>query len=212
VRERVPNDWWLLHIVCDAAGRGQEDLANAQVRITVYPGDHVTCTFVNGASSAILSRVYFDHNLDGKLNRLEVGVPGWRVTVYNATGQQVRSDRANLIGKANFWELPPGTYKVCAENRAAWWNTQPGEFDPSLSNQPCYTVNAAPGNVHEAFFGFAVKLPPSLRKAAAVDGLRTMPNPYLDNSEEGSDQPFVDPDAESPFAIVMDLFLPMIKQ
>ncbi len=90
VREDVPHDWWLLDIVCDVAGRSQPDLGKARVRITAYPGDNITCTFVNGASAAILGRVYFDRNADGKLSRHEDGIKGWQVTVYTAAGQKVK--------------------------------------------------------------------------------------------------------------------------
>ncbi len=86
----MPHDWWLLDIVCDVAGRSQADLGKARVRIIAYPGDNITCTFVNGASAAILGRVYFDRNADGKLSRHEDGIKGWQVTVYTAAGQKVK--------------------------------------------------------------------------------------------------------------------------
>ncbi len=209
VRERVPNNWWLLSIACDVAGRGQSDLPNAQVRITAYPGDSITCTFVNGAAVSILARVYFDRNADGALSMREGGLKDWKVTLYTAAGEKVRTQETNGNGKANFWNLPPQGYKLCAENRNGWWNTQPGVLDPALNNQPCYLINPAPGSLYEAFFGFAGKLPPFLRGAAATDGLREVANLYLDDSDEGSDQPFVDVDAATPLAWPW-VYLPMI--
>jgi hypothetical protein len=210
VRENVPNDWWLLDIVCDVAGRSQADLSKSQVRINVYPGDSLTCTFVNGAATAVLGRVYADRNADGMLNPREAGLQGWRVTVYTPAGQQVRTDKTNGNGKANFWNLLPGAYKVCSEFQANWWNTQPGATDPALGNQACYTVNGKPGRVYEAFFGYAEQ-PPSVRASSVAEGLRELPNPYLDNSDEGSSQPFEEPDAGSPLS-VEPMFLPMITR
>jgi pullulanase-type alpha-1,6-glucosidase len=211
VRENVPNTWWLLDIACDIAGRGEKDLGKAQVRIAVYPGDSITCTFVNGASAAVLGRIYADRNGDGAFGPSEPGLHGWRVTVYAASGQQVRSETSNGNGKANFWDLPPGTYKICSESRANWWNTQPGELDLALGNQPCYTVDADPGSMVEAFFGYSEQQPPALRASAAAEGLRKLANPYLDNSEEGSSGPFLDPDAALPLS-AKPMFLPMITR
>jgi pullulanase-type alpha-1,6-glucosidase len=210
VRERVPNDWFLLDIVCDVAGRGQVNLPNAQVRITVYPGDSVTCTFVNGAAASLLGRVYFDRNADGTLGMREPALQGWRITLLAADGRQVGSERTNGNGKANFWNLPPGAYKVCSENRANWWSTQPGELDPSAGNLPCYSFNAEPGALYEAFFGYA-SVPPVLRKSAADEGLRKLANPYLDNSEEGRGEPFVDPDINTPLS-AQPMFMPLITR
>ena len=211
VREDVPHDWWLLDVACDVAGRSQADLGKAQVRINVYPGDSVTCTFVNGASAAILGRVYFDRNADGKLSQHEDGMKGWQVTVYTAAGQMVKSDQTNGSGKSNTWELQPGVYKICSENRFGWWNTQPAVFDAALGNRPCYTVNAEPGSMTQAYFGFADKQPAVVRATVATAGLLTMPNPYLDNSEEGSSQPFVDPDADLPL-LTEPMYLPLITR
>ena len=210
VRENVPNDWWLLDIVCDVAGRSQADLSKSQVHINVYPGDSVTCIFVNGAATAVLGRVYADRNADGILSPREPGLQGWRVTVYTPAGQQVRTDKTNGNGKANFWNLPPGAYKICSEVQANWWNTQPGATDPALGNQACYTVDGKPGGLYEAFFGYAEQ-PPSVRASSVTEGLRELPNPYLDNSEEGSSQPFEDTDAGSPLS-VEPMFLPMITR
>jgi hypothetical protein len=210
VRERVPNDWWLLDIVCDVAGRSQTDLGQAQVRITVYPGDSVTCTFVNGAAAAILGRVYFDRSADGMFGFRESGLQGWRVSIFTAAGQQVATERTNGNGKANFWNLAPGTYKICSENRANWWNTQPAASDPTVGNLPCYTVNAEPGSLHEAFFGYA-SVPPKLRQSSADEGLRRMDNPYLDNSEEGPTAPFVDPDINTPL-VFREMYMPLITR
>jgi pullulanase-type alpha-1,6-glucosidase len=207
VRERVPNNWFLLDIVCDVAGRGQTDLGKAQVRISVYPGDHVTCTFVNGAATAFLGRVYFDRNANGSLEKREIGLDGWKVTLYNDKGQMVSEQRTNSNGKANFWNLAPGAYTLCAENRPNnWWNTQPGQPDPSHGNQACYSVKTTGGMMYEAFFGFAQQLPPFLRPSAASEGVRELPNPYLDMD------PFVDPDIDKPLAADLEMFLPLINR
>ena len=211
VSEDVPHDWWLLDIACDVAGRSQADLGKARVRIIAYPGDNITCTFVNGASAAILGRVYFDRNADGRLSRHEDGIKGWQVTVYTAAGQKVKSDHTNGHGKSNTWELRPGIYKICADNRSNWWNTQPAAFDASLGNRPCYTVGAEPGSMTQAYFGFTNKQPAVVGAASVTQGLLTLPNPYLDNSEDGSTQPFVDPDADLPL-LTEPMYLPLINR
>ncbi len=46
---------------------------------------------------------------------------------------------------------------------------------------------------------------------SVTEGLLTLPNPYLDNSEDGSSQPFVDPDADQPL-LTEPMYLPLITR
>ena len=198
-------------ITCDVADRGVVYMQRAQVRITVYEGDSVTCTFVNELWAAILGRVYQDNNANGSFENGEPGLKDWWLTLYNAAGTQVRRYKTIGTGKTNFWTLAPGSYTLCGEVRPGWWNTQPGTADSAFGNQPCYAIEAVPGGVTEAYFGYARQAPATLRSAAAADGLFQYPNPYVVDSDEESTTPFVDPDIDKPLCRG-GMYLPMITR
>ncbi|MBK8048736.1 MAG: pullulanase-type alpha-1,6-glucosidase [Anaerolineales bacterium] len=185
VREEVPNKWYLTGVHCDVANRAAVDLGKASATIKVYAGDNVTCTFVNGYGVSVMTRVYLDRDLDGMPGQRELGLKDWKVNLYDAQNQRLATATTNGNGKTNYWFLPPGKYKVCAEVKRDWYNTQPGVMDPALTNQACYAVTAAPGSLYEAYFGMASQLPPRIRSAAISDGMRLLKNPWLDNQGRG---------------------------
>jgi pullulanase-type alpha-1,6-glucosidase len=210
VRERTFNDWYFAGITCDVPGRGDVNMANAEVRITVFAGDHVTCTFVNEQWAAILARVYFDRNANGQLDLREPGLNNWWLTLYDANGVQVRWYKTVGTGKTNFWTLPPGSYTLCGEVRDNWWNTQPGTGDADFGNRPCYQIEAGPASVTEAWYGYAQTVP-QLNGSSAAGGLLQYPNPYWVDTEEPVDAPFVDPDIDVPFS-ARPMFMPLITR
>jgi len=215
IHEKLPGKWYLTSVACDAANRVASNLKEGKAQFTVYPGDEVTCTFVNGYAISLLGRVYFDRNADGALDAHEPGLKDWKLSVYNETGAKVRNEDTNGNGKANFLDLPPGSYRICAQNKNGWFNTQPGNAEPSLGNQPCYTVVATGGSAYEAYFGFADRRPSAVHPAAASAGLPQTANPDLmDGNDAGdnADRSSFPDDVGTPFASANDTFLPVITR
>jgi hypothetical protein len=212
VREIVPDDWHLGGITCNVADRGVVDMSQAQVTITVYPGDDVTCTFVNEQWAAVLGRVHNDLNGNGRFNIGDWPLPGWWLTLYNADGLEVQRAQASLFGKANFWRLPSGSYTLCGEVRSGWWNTQPATPNPAFGNAPCYGIETEPATATEAWFGYSSSAPAQVRDSAAADGLFQYPSPYWVDSEEASDTPFEDLDINTPLSSRAGMYLPVITR
>jgi hypothetical protein len=214
IQEKVPNQWYLTSLACDVAGRSATSQAEARVTVSIFPGDHVTCTFVNSAGITLLSRVYDDKNGDGDWKH-EKGLKDWKVTVYTAAGVKVAEADTNGNGKANFWYLAPGSYKICAATKAGWTNTEPGVLDAGLGNQPCYAAAVPPGQMAEYYFGFTNNRGQGGgqgHKGVGAAAVSVIPNPYLldgDDAAYDAATPFVDLDVELPFA-VRSMFLPAI--
>ncbi|MCE7983451.1 MAG: pullulanase-type alpha-1,6-glucosidase [Caldilinea sp. CFX5] len=168
VAAELPASWSLTAIRCNN-GNSSVDLAEEKVTIAVTTGEQVTCTFTNQQRSALRVRKYHDENGNGQRNSGEERLEGWEFTLYDATGATVANDKSDEEGTVRFYRLPPGSYTVCEQLRAGWFNSQPGTVLPTFGNQPCYQLTIAPAQKWTAWFGNHQNA--DLAHSATVDAL-----------------------------------------
>jgi hypothetical protein len=109
-------------------------------------------TVVNQPKSRLRAFVYHDKTTFGRFNGGDKALQGWDVTLYDANGVVVDSQRTNFQGKVSFPLLTPGTYTICEELLPGWTNTQPTSLDPTYQ-QPCYTQTLEAGRTVDVRFG-----------------------------------------------------------
>lgn len=99
-----------------------------QSRTLLYGIDNLC--FGGAGGSEISGRLFSDRNVNGKMDRGEPGLNGWKVCL---GGPVLDSTFTDSAGCYRFVNLPPGVYGVSVTYRLAWSQTSPpaAEWSPS---------------------------------------------------------------------------------
>jgi hypothetical protein len=213
IREELPGHWYATGIQCDNPERAAANLAQAELTLILHAGDQLTCTFHNGFGATLWTRKYHDRNGDGSWLG-DKGLKDWEIQLYDDAGQLQASANTNGNGKANFWFVRPGRYSVCERQQEGWTNTQPGTLDPAFDNNPCYSVELAPGQLVELFFGNS-NGPTSAPNVGSAAAPLIRDAAFVDDEDEGdynAGRPFLDPDIDLPGFGDSGLYLPSVSR
>jgi hypothetical protein len=127
--------------------------------------------------------------------------------VLRADGHPLAGKSTNRRGKAHFWNVAPGVYRVCETLQDGWYNSQPG------GAEPCYEVAIGPAQLWILPFGNHQ----NGVGAASADGvpqtgdMQVLPLPVDDEDDANYDEDpqFVDEDLDEP-AVTGSLYLPIV--
>lgn len=129
VRELPQFDWMLTDLTCEGTQDYDVVWNDARVQVRLQAGDNVVCTFTNDLLNAVGGFKFNDKNGNGKWDKHEKAMKGWKITITNLNNGETTSIKTNKDGFYTFTGLKPGTYKICEEQRAGWVQTFPATDD-----------------------------------------------------------------------------------
>lgn len=211
VGEKVPSKWLLGSITCSPTAKGLVDLLNKRVAITVATGDNVICTFTNQMVGTIRAQKYHDRNSNGRWDKKEPNLAGWKISLYNAQNTLIATQITNKQGKVSFTKVPASMYTLCEELTTGWVNTQPPTLLQPI-NKPCYTLTLNGGQTAEALFGNSNTSAVNSTNISVNDGLLI----YFDVESEADDDTYVEDDNDEKWLNTQDqrneIYIPLIAR
>lgn len=140
------------NIFCSPPAHTISDLFNHQVVIDAFNGASITCTFVEQRAGQIIAGSYNDRNHNHVRNNNEEWLNGWEMQMHSPFTSEVITQTTAGEGRTTFNNLFAGTYTVCMVPQGGWYVITPSTLNTTY-NQPCYTVEVAPGKAVWIRFG-----------------------------------------------------------
>ncbi len=141
------------------------------LKVTLKPGQHVTCYFINNKQNTVTGHKFDDKNGNGAWDEGEPALAGWTIKLTktcdakwetpdsgdNRPGADWQPNKCepiqldtqtNASGAYTFANLTPGMYTVCEEQKQGWTQTYPQD------NNGCHKLHVkGPGETVTANFG-----------------------------------------------------------
>jgi uncharacterized surface anchored protein len=98
----------------------------SSVEVTVGPGETAQVDFGNYESSVITAYKFDDQNANGVMDLGEPLLEGWNMILYkwiDGGWQEVDQKLTDSLGKAAFFNLSPGDYKIFEVCQSGWYDT-----------------------------------------------------------------------------------------
>lgn len=186
------------------------DLANHQLVINAASGANITCTFVVQREGQIIAGAYNDHNHNHQRNGRDEWLNGWQMQMHSPFDPQPLTQATVGEGRTVFHNLFAGSYTVCEMQQTGWFNITPNTLNQTY-NQPCYTINVAPGQAVWIRFGNSTTPAVTAADVAEFEDVIICDLPATDDAgvEVAAEQ---DPWEEEEAAGTEHLFLPLVSR
>jgi len=103
-----------IYRVCEETKPGWTNVTPTCLNVTLSGDNRTGVDFRNDQLRCISGR---------KINNITgVGIPGWKISLYDDTGSPLRNTSTNATGWYSFCDLEPGRYRVCEETKPGWTN------------------------------------------------------------------------------------------